>query len=98
MPRCLAVSTLLALSAAVAHADNWPAWRGPTGQGLCFEKNLPVTWSATENVKWKIPPYNSDRVKGEGNAAPDEATRMNKPSPPQPRPAAGAADLVGRQV
>ena len=55
MPRCLVVSTVLTLSAALAHADNWPAWRGPTGQGLCFEKNLPVTWSARENVKWKIP-------------------------------------------
>jgi hypothetical protein len=55
MPRILAVATLFALRTAVAHADNWPAWRGPTGQGLCFEKNLPVTWSATDNVKWKVP-------------------------------------------
>jgi outer membrane protein assembly factor BamB len=55
MPRCLTISALLTLSAALAHADNWPAWRGPTGQGFCFEKNLPVTWSATENVKWKVP-------------------------------------------
>jgi outer membrane protein assembly factor BamB len=54
MQRYLAISTLLTLSAAVAHADNWPAWRGPTGQGFCFEKNLPVKWSAKENVKWKI--------------------------------------------
>jgi outer membrane protein assembly factor BamB len=54
MQRCLAISTLLALSA-VAHADNWPAWRGPTGQGCCFEKNLPLKWSAKENVKWRIP-------------------------------------------
>jgi len=37
-----------------ARADNWPAWRGATGQGLCTEKNLPTKWSATENVKWKI--------------------------------------------
>jgi outer membrane protein assembly factor BamB len=55
MPRCLAVAALLTLGAAVAHADNWPAWRGPAGQGLCFEKNVPVTWSARENVKWKVP-------------------------------------------
>src|SRR5881392_3358559 len=38
-----------------AAADDWPAWRGPTGQGYCFEKNLPTKWSKTENVKWKIP-------------------------------------------
>jgi hypothetical protein len=37
-----------------AWADNWPQWRGPTGQGLCEEKGLPLTWSDQENVKWKI--------------------------------------------
>jgi outer membrane protein assembly factor BamB len=36
-------------------ADDWPAWRGPTGQGRSEEKNLPLHWSATENVKWKTP-------------------------------------------
>jgi outer membrane protein assembly factor BamB len=46
--------TLLALLTASAPAANWPAWRGPTGQGLSTEKNLPTHWSATENVKWRI--------------------------------------------
>ena len=40
--------------ASAARADNWPMWRGPGGQGATAEKNLPTTWSATENVKWKI--------------------------------------------
>ena len=44
---------LLALTAS-ALADNWPAWRGPTGDGVSAETNLPLTWSATENVRWKI--------------------------------------------
>ncbi|HEX4609395.1 MAG TPA: PQQ-binding-like beta-propeller repeat protein, partial [Urbifossiella sp.] len=35
-------------------ADDWPMWRGPAGQGHSAEKNLPVTWSATENVRWQI--------------------------------------------
>jgi outer membrane protein assembly factor BamB len=35
-------------------ADNWPAWRGADGMGHSKEKDLPVKWSATENVKWKI--------------------------------------------
>jgi outer membrane protein assembly factor BamB len=35
-------------------AENWPAWRGPLGTGVCAEKNLPVEWSATKNVKWKV--------------------------------------------
>src|SRR5437016_636608 len=35
-------------------ADNWPAWRGPHGNGYCDEKNLPTKWSPTENVVWKV--------------------------------------------
>lgn len=53
MKRCLAVLALLTVPALV-HADDWPAWRGPTGQGYCFEKDVPMKWSATENVKWKV--------------------------------------------
>ncbi len=34
-------------------ADEWPQFRGPTGQGLSDAKGLPVTWSETENVTWK---------------------------------------------
>lgn len=40
---------------AVLAAENWPAWRGPSGQGVSTEKGLPVTWNHTENVRWKIP-------------------------------------------
>jgi outer membrane protein assembly factor BamB len=36
-------------------AVNWPAWRGPLGTGICEEKNLPVQWSRTNNVKWRVP-------------------------------------------
>jgi outer membrane protein assembly factor BamB len=53
MQRLLAVLILFSLSAFV-RADNWPAWRGPTGQGFCEEKNLPLKWSAKDNVKWKV--------------------------------------------
>jgi outer membrane protein assembly factor BamB len=38
-----------------ASAANWPAWRGPLGTGVCEEKNLPIHWSATNNVKWRVP-------------------------------------------
>jgi outer membrane protein assembly factor BamB len=54
MKRIVALLFLLSWSA-LARADDWPAWRGPTGQGYCFEKNLPIKWSAQENIKWKIP-------------------------------------------
>jgi len=36
-------------------AANWPAWRGPFGTGISEERNLPVHWSRTNNVKWRIP-------------------------------------------
>jgi len=38
-----------------ADAGNWPQWRGPDGQGVSSEKNLPTEWSATKNIKWKTP-------------------------------------------
>src|SRR6186713_3020686 len=36
-------------------AANWPAWRGPLGTGICEERNLPVRWDPTNNVKWRVP-------------------------------------------
>jgi outer membrane protein assembly factor BamB len=40
---------------ALAAAGNWPAWRGPDGNGVSTEKDVPLTWSTTENVRWKTP-------------------------------------------
>ena len=34
-------------------AHDWPEFRGPTGQGHSPAKDVPVRWSATENVAWK---------------------------------------------
>lgn len=41
------------VSSVVARADNWPQFRGPSGQGESPEKGLPLHWSDTENVVWK---------------------------------------------
>lgn len=42
-------------------ADVWPTWRGPTSDGVIETGNPPITWSETENIKWKVPiPGNSD--------------------------------------
>jgi outer membrane protein assembly factor BamB len=38
-----------------AWAENWPEFRGPTGQGLYAGKGLPIAWSTTKNVVWKQP-------------------------------------------
>jgi outer membrane protein assembly factor BamB len=35
-------------------AENWPHWRGPQANGHSGEKGLPVKWSPTENVAWKL--------------------------------------------
>ena len=35
-------------------AEHWPQWRGPSLNGISAEKNLPVRWSTTENVTWKL--------------------------------------------
>jgi outer membrane protein assembly factor BamB len=51
------VVLFMLLSAATVAAADWPAWRGPTGQGLCDDKNLPLTWDArtNEHILWKAP-------------------------------------------
>ncbi len=36
-------------------AGNWPAWRGPAADGTTPETDLPLHFSATEGVKWKVP-------------------------------------------
>lgn len=35
-------------------AENWPGFRGPTGQGVSTEKHLPLTWSLSENLAWRV--------------------------------------------
>src|SRR5690606_20082081 len=56
------VQTGLGLALALAsgltltlHAENWPQWRGPNLDGTSGETNLPIKWSATENIAWKLP-------------------------------------------
>ncbi len=50
--------TILALAliscfAVTVAAEDWPQFRGPTGQGHSRETNLPVHWSTNENVAFK---------------------------------------------
>ncbi len=42
----------LALAAWLA-GDSWPQFRGPQSSGVA-EAKMPDTWSATENVVWKV--------------------------------------------
>lgn len=43
------------LATFAASAGNWPAWRGTEGNGVANEKNLPLSWSTNENVRWRTP-------------------------------------------
>jgi outer membrane protein assembly factor BamB len=38
-----------------AQAEDWPQFRGPAGQGHSSERGLPVEWSESQNVMWKVP-------------------------------------------
>ncbi len=42
------------LGASSLEAEHWPQWRGPMLNGISAEKNLPVKWSTTENITWKL--------------------------------------------
>lgn len=50
-----ALSFLLLLATAASAGDNWPQWRGPAFNGSSDSKNLPVSWSENQNIRWKTP-------------------------------------------
>src|SRR4051794_7544123 len=49
------IATLLLTIAQSAPAEDWPEFRGPTGQGHYAGKGQPIEWSTTKNVVWKQP-------------------------------------------
>jgi outer membrane protein assembly factor BamB len=59
----LTVAVLCVLSL-VAHAADWPEFRGPGGQGHSTETGLPLTWGESRNISWKV------RVNGSGWSSP----------------------------
>jgi outer membrane protein assembly factor BamB len=36
-----------------ALAEPWPGWRGPDGNGISREMDLPSHWSTNQNVRWR---------------------------------------------
>lgn len=42
---CLVAVLIGACELPTACAENWPAWRGPSGDSICREANLPLQWS-----------------------------------------------------
>jgi outer membrane protein assembly factor BamB len=48
------VVSIVMLGVAPLAAEHWPQWRGPMLNGESAEKNLPVRWSTTDNITWKL--------------------------------------------
>ncbi len=51
----VAVALVWSMNPQTAHSENWPAWRGVSGDGISQDSQLPTQFSATENVTWKTP-------------------------------------------
>ena len=49
----VALLAVFFVTSVMAHAQNWPQWRGPSLNGVSNEKNLPVKWTTEENIAWK---------------------------------------------
>ena len=62
-PTALLVSILWSVGVG-AEAGDWPQFRGPTGQGHASDVAVPLEWSETENITWKVP------VEGRGWSSP----------------------------
>lgn len=60
----IAAIALLAMFTQAANAENWPMWRGPRQDGVAINETPPLSWSATEGVRWKVP------LPGQGTSSP----------------------------
>jgi outer membrane protein assembly factor BamB len=57
--RCCLAGLLAAAPATMLGGENWPNFHGPTNNNQSDARNLPLTWSETENVVWKTPIHDS---------------------------------------
>ncbi len=48
------IASLVLLHGWITFGAEWPAFRGPHGDGSVTGSKLPLHWSETENVRWKI--------------------------------------------
>ena len=59
-----AAVVVLFLNGATAAELNWPQFRGPRGDGCTTAKHVPVAWSETNHLAWKV------SVPGRGRSSP----------------------------
>ena len=50
----IALGFVTVMATMVSAGDQWPEGRGPGGQGYAQVRDLPVSWSETEHVAWKV--------------------------------------------
>ncbi|MBP6784151.1 MAG: PQQ-binding-like beta-propeller repeat protein [Verrucomicrobiales bacterium] len=58
------LAALGALAPVFLLAENWPEFRGPGAEGHAPDAKVPLLWSATKNIRWKVP------VEGKGWSSP----------------------------
>lgn len=61
---CALIAIAASASQPVGFEKNWHHWRGPYATGVAADANPPVTWSETENIRWKV------AIPGIGHATP----------------------------
>lgn len=49
----LSLTALLAFALSATPNDNWPAFRGPTADGVSTSSGVATTWGEKQNVRWK---------------------------------------------
>src|SRR4029450_8398271 len=87
------LAVAFAQTAALA-GDNWPQWRGPSGNGLSDSTNLPTTWNLekNENIVWKsaLPSWSGGTPIIWGDVifvtSPTPSTSTTAPATRQPEP------------
>ncbi|MDX1946343.1 MAG: PQQ-binding-like beta-propeller repeat protein [Pirellulaceae bacterium] len=60
----LAMAAGLVVALPLLLAADWPAFRGPRGNGWSDEKNVPTEWSREKNIQWKV------KLPSSGNSSP----------------------------
>jgi outer membrane protein assembly factor BamB len=64
MKRLFISIAAMLIGSTMAFAENWPGFRGPTGQGHSTERNLPLHWGPNSNIVWRA------EIPGEGWSSP----------------------------
>lgn len=60
----LAILIVCSITARAAQAPEWPQFRGPDGQGHAQARGVPLEWSDSHGVRWKVP------IEGQGWSSP----------------------------